>query len=748
MSEENKIKCPDDVIVIDIKNIDTKTIKKQAMYLQEEAYLNIREILKSQSSKISDKKEKYQKIQDCRSHNTIFVNGQRGSGKTQFILSIENNLKKYEKKLLNKFHFFNPIDPTLLHENESFLTIIIAKVLNNLEQSGELKKQKDEEKKSFYRILSSLAEAIDGVVQNQNSAKTSLEYISQDQTSLMLEQYLHLFFSMVTQIVGKNRLILLIDDVDMAFDKGFEVLEVIRKYLSSPYIIPIVTGHYDLYEYIVTHELAKKNDMYRFMKDDLKSKSIFDNEKYRELISSTSKDYLIKIFPQDKRIKIKSIIEIAEDYNICFKYDDKNIFNLYYKQYKDFKRDKEFINNKDLIKNDSFFKIGKEVYEINISAKEFVEKLFSNRLRILLQYLHGEYYKSTNFSIKNLNCINDMELKYSIDLTIDVFSIIISKGKDELANNNIDIAINYFNEALSEYTKNKKEESIAYIYLGNCHRAKGNDEKAIIEYKKAIKVDSENDNAYLNIANTYAKLEDFQKALEFIDKALELNMNNENTYINYGYIEENLNNNNNAIKMYKEAINLNSNNALTHNNIANSYCNTGQYNNALQSSERALSIKPNYDLAYYNKGIALENLGKIELSIEAYENSLKINPDNIDLYNTLLEMNKKLHKDNIVDAYLDSLEFHLISKGQLSISDIDKVFIDNYSNNKEAMKVYEMLELLSNNEENIYDKIVNWENKFEAVPFDWEFKELKDWAETHENKEKLLEYIDMFAEHI
>ena len=153
-------------------------------------------------------------------------------------------------------------------------------------------------------------------------------------------------------------------------------------------------------------------------------------------------------------------------------------------------------------------------------------------------------------------------------------------------------------------------------------------------------------------------------------------------------------------------------------------------------------------LAYYNKGIALENLGKIELSIEAYENSLKINPDNIDLYNTLLEMNKKLHKDNIVDAYLDSLEFHLISKGQLSISDIDKVFIDNYSNNKEAMKVYEMLELLSNNEENIYDKIVNWENKFEAVPFDWEFKELKDWAETHENKEKLLEYIDMFAEHI
>jgi len=43
----------------------------------------------------------------------------------------------------------------------------------------------------------------------------------------------------------------------MAFEKGFEVLEVVRKYLSTPYVIPIITGDINLYNSIVCEHFSR-----------------------------------------------------------------------------------------------------------------------------------------------------------------------------------------------------------------------------------------------------------------------------------------------------------------------------------------------------------------------------------------------------------------------------------------------------------------------------------------------------------
>jgi len=151
-------------IIIDIKNIDPKAIKEQANFLQFEAFESVANNIKiSLKKKLKAKQDIYQQ----RTHNTILVDGKRGTGKTQFLLNIQNYLKKTSKKNLKNLYFFNPIDPTLLHDNESFLTIVIAKVLNDLEKKSYLDNLPTNEKREFYKVLNSLAEAIDGVIENK-----------------------------------------------------------------------------------------------------------------------------------------------------------------------------------------------------------------------------------------------------------------------------------------------------------------------------------------------------------------------------------------------------------------------------------------------------------------------------------------------------------------------------------------------------------------------------------------------------
>ena len=70
---------------------------------QYEAMDKIVNILKNEANYIEDL-DPHANISDLRVHNAILVDGERGAGKTAFLLNIENDLKnKEEKKDNNKF---------------------------------------------------------------------------------------------------------------------------------------------------------------------------------------------------------------------------------------------------------------------------------------------------------------------------------------------------------------------------------------------------------------------------------------------------------------------------------------------------------------------------------------------------------------------------------------------------------------------------------------------------------------------
>lgn len=57
-----------------------------------------------------------------------------------------------------------------------------------------------------------------------------------------MERLFHEFVVSCIDILSVDAIAIIIDDVDMALGRAYEVLEVVRKLLLCPLIIPIVSG--------------------------------------------------------------------------------------------------------------------------------------------------------------------------------------------------------------------------------------------------------------------------------------------------------------------------------------------------------------------------------------------------------------------------------------------------------------------------------------------------------------------------
>lgn len=376
-------------IIININEANkAQKYKDPKEYFQREAYTDVTKILKEHSvdTQCDD-------ITNCRFHDTIFIDGDRGVGKTAFMVNIEkyyNDNRDKEKD--KKYIFLNPIDPTLLEHTEKFLTIVLAKIVemvnirfeNNCFNQNKSYDNCDNQnsntylnencKDSYFKSLEKLSESLSAIKTMEEDR--GIEEIASSKSSLKLEQHAHNFFKIICQMLNVDSLVMLIDDVDMAFDKGFDVLEVVRKYLASPYLIPIVAGDMKLYKEIVETQFMSKinyqsdlralNDAQKICND---TNDYYCNvyKKKKELLNKLVEQYLTKIFPNEYHIKLKNIFTIIKENEVIVKFNDK--LKVPFTEIKDFEI--RFIN-------------------LGINQTKFTYQVFSDNTRDLVQYLYSK----------------------------------------------------------------------------------------------------------------------------------------------------------------------------------------------------------------------------------------------------------------------------------------------------------------------------------------------------------------------
>ncbi|MGM0609194.1 MAG: hypothetical protein ACQESP_12355 [Candidatus Muiribacteriota bacterium] len=389
--------CNADIVInIDEANKAQQYETKEELF-QIEAYEKVAQILKEHSTEDTAKD-----ITRCRAHNTIFIDGDRGVGKTAFMVNLDNYYNRIdEDEQKNEYIFLNPIDPTLLEHTEKFLSVVLARIVETV--SWKIKnKTEDENMEPYYSSLEKLSSSLEAI--KTLPEDLGIEEIASNKSSLKLEQHAHEFFCHVCKFFGVNALVLLIDDVDMAFDKGFDVLEVVRKYLASPFLVPVVAGDMKLYREIVeTRFMAKiefQNDIqafnsanHMFQKRCLEKTQIMYEDKeflscdYKEivglrnkyfekksLLENLIKQYLKKLFPIEFRIELKDIFTILQESKTAVKFG--NNFCVPYTEIKDF-----------------------EIRHINlgINQRRYTYTIFENNTRSVVQYLFSKKNIYQNF---------------------------------------------------------------------------------------------------------------------------------------------------------------------------------------------------------------------------------------------------------------------------------------------------------------------------------------------------------------
>ncbi|QPB83608.1 hypothetical protein CWC22_011655 [Pseudoalteromonas rubra] len=269
------------------------------------------------------------------SHNAILVTSPRGSGKTVFLRNCEAMWRSENTDKKDALLFLDVIDPTMLMAQDSFANVIVAQIYqavnNKLERSNCCDEQSRNERDDFHRRLKKLADAM-GKTCEFNGA-IGIDKILKYSSGIQLESYFHLFVESAIKILGCKAIVVSIDDVDMAMERAFEVVDDVRRFLGCPYLIPIVSGEIKLYEHMTQKHFDDKAY-------DNRCRDAKLTDKGKELSEHLTMAYLTKVFPSPMRINLFSIERLLNKMQLKYGQDSKrsisyldyqeSVFNQFY----------------------------------------------------------------------------------------------------------------------------------------------------------------------------------------------------------------------------------------------------------------------------------------------------------------------------------------------------------------------------------------------------------------------------------
>lgn len=261
-----------------------------------------------------------------RRQNTITISGSRGSGKTTFLLNMLDTIKRQDKTCplplirddANKIKVLEILDPTLIEDKEHVFINIIARIKEMVDDKypdEEIEKDRDSYniwRKSLKDLAGGLT-ALDGVGGKVMDTDAWMDPIHIMEKGLLhvrhsnkLEKNFHLYVHQSLKLLDKDAFLLPLDDIDTKFESGWQVLEVLRKYLTTPQLITVLSGDLELYS-----KLVRKQQWDNFG-DRLLKQEKDDQKNYLRLVDQLEEQYLLKILKPERRVLLMTIGELLK----------------------------------------------------------------------------------------------------------------------------------------------------------------------------------------------------------------------------------------------------------------------------------------------------------------------------------------------------------------------------------------------------------------------------------------------------
>ena len=288
-------------------------------------------------------------------------------------------------------------------------------------------------------------------------------------------------------------------------------------------------------------------------------------------------------------------------------------------------------------------------------------KLDQREIDLVVQLLNKKKFKDAKFKVNDL-----IKKDPGIFFLYNLLGIILSEEK------NINEAIVQFKKAIqlnSNYPEAYNNLGIAFFKIKEYENAKHN-------YEKAISLKPGFFEAHNNLGAIYRKKLNFDEAVNCYNKSIQLNQKFIDPYINLGNIFNEYGKFDDARKIFLKVIELNPNYSKGYSGIGRSLKNLGNIQQAIENYEKAIQLEPNNPEAYNNLGVALRNQDKLEEAIENYKKAIQIDPKFSQAYYNLgVSYQAKYKLDDAIDFYKKTLEIdseYLPARSNL-------IYIQNYS---------------------------------------------------------------------
>lgn len=328
-----------DKIIIDLsKSMNARSFEGSDIIHKTE-FDRVIEFINNKITKLKEDDKNYIEIHK-RYNDTITILGSRGSGKTSFLMSI---LQRYNGH--DDIEIIELIDPTLIEEKGHIFLTLISLITDKVEK----KISKNEcdpcckeyrQRKSWDDKLKRLAAGLPSIDIDNASLYSNWhdpEHVMRKgldavKAAKELGENFNKIVEEALNILGKKAFLIAFDDIDVNFNNGWKVLETIRKYLTSPRIITLLSGDLKLFSKAIRKYQWENlgNELLTWEGEKLKK-----IEKYDELVTEIESQYMQKIMKASNRIHLLTIGEKLNNGGKIFINQQSDEITLY-KHYEDF----------------------------------------------------------------------------------------------------------------------------------------------------------------------------------------------------------------------------------------------------------------------------------------------------------------------------------------------------------------------------------------------------------------------------
>ncbi|NYH07073.1 antiviral RADAR system adenosine triphosphatase RdrA [Pseudomonas moraviensis] len=284
--------------------------------LAQDVYQKIAEHLKTSRNKTPDPKSQANDLDNYRSHEAILIDGGRGTGKSSVLVNLATYLENDKDLLILK-----PVDPTLLENGDDLLLNVIVAALMRDDTVRKALQNNERDAEAFYEQLHKLGAALEGI--QKQKEQYGLDKLRAFMGNQSLAEHVHLLLKTTLSLTSRKLVVLPIDDVDTSLQLAFDNIEVVRKYLTSPFIVPLISGDLSLYDEVIWREFHKR----------LTHKKAVIEESAALRAKDLAEEYQRKVLPLPRRIKLPALTSYLQNQKIILTNQGSKIFPLAVLQY-------------------------------------------------------------------------------------------------------------------------------------------------------------------------------------------------------------------------------------------------------------------------------------------------------------------------------------------------------------------------------------------------------------------------------